>query len=121
MNLPEDLAESECRYSSALLAIHSAISYGDALCAGMTDRGAAAQDHGTLAPRLEKLLNESGYSNKQGIVHLRNLLGYKTRVAYEAASVTVEEAKLMVDRAKRFSVWANVTGSKLNIEGWRDE
>jgi hypothetical protein len=38
MNLPENLAERECRYSSALLAIHCAISYSDALRVGLGER-----------------------------------------------------------------------------------
>ena len=123
MNLPEDLAESECRHSSALLAIHSAISYSDALRIGLGEETAelAASDHQAAAGKLEKLLNARKYKSTQGIKQFSKLVGQKTRLAYRPDAFTEDDVKVMMDRARRFSVWADMTGSHLEIEGWRDD
>ena len=121
MKLSRDLAESECRASSALLAIHSAISYGDALWIGLGQKDTAAQDHKSSALRLRKLLKESKYEKQQGIRHFESLLQNKTSVAYSASGVTEKQVKAMMDHAQRFSNWANTAGNELNIEGWRDD
>jgi hypothetical protein len=121
MKLSSELAESECRASSALLAVHSAISYGDALWVGLGQKETAAQGHKSRAPRLKKLLNERSYPRQQGLMHLERLLGYKTNVAYSDTSVTEKQVKVMIDHALRFSTWANTVGSELKIEGWRDD
>ena len=123
MNLPEDLAESECRYSSALLAIHCAISYSDALRVGLGEKLSelASGDHRAAASRLEKLLNQRKYDKRQGVKHLERLVGKKNSVAYTPDVLTEEEVKAMIERAQRFSAWADTTGSQLKIEGWRDD
>jgi hypothetical protein len=122
MNLPEDLAERECRYSSALLAIHCAISYSDALRVGLGEEigELAASDHKAAVIKLEKLLNARKYKSTQGIRQFSRLVGQKTRLAYSPDAFTEDEVKVMIDRARSFSAWAHMTGSQLKIEGWRD-
>jgi len=123
MDLPEDLVESECRHSSALLAIHSAISYSDALRVGLGEGigELVSSDHKAAASKLEKLLNQKKYDKRQGVRHLERLIGKKNSVAYTPEVLTEEAVKAMIEQAQRFSVWAETTGSYLKIEGWRDD
>lgn len=121
MNLPEVWEETGCRYSSALLAIHSAIAYGDALAEGLDGNYTPSPDHRTLAARLEKLLNARMHKEQNGIQHLANLLRRKSKVAYAPDAFREEEVKAMVVSANRFSTWANSTGNQLKIQGWRDD
>lgn len=123
MSLPEDLAERECKYSSALLAIHSAISYSDALRVGLGEKTSelASSDHKNASTKLQKLLNERKYDRQQGIRHFERLVGSKSRVAYSSDTLTEQEVMRMIDRAQSFSVWVNITGSELKLQGWRDD
>jgi hypothetical protein len=123
MNLPESLAESECRYSSALLAIHSAIAYSDALRVGLGEKLSelASSDHKAAASKLEKLLKLRNYDKRQGVKHLERLVGRKNSVAYTPDALTEDVVKAMIEQAQRFSAWVDVTGRYLKIEGWRDD
>jgi hypothetical protein len=108
------------RYSSVLLAVHSAISYGDALSLGLGRISTASQDHRSRVPELTKLLGERKYESLSGLKHFENLLRDKTDVAYGSKSITEKQASALIDHAQRFSIWANTTGSALKIAGWRN-
>jgi hypothetical protein len=116
-----DARDPEFRYSSVLLAIHSAISYGDALCVGLGKTETSSQDHKLRVFALRKLLNERKYKTQQGLKHFENLLRDKTDVAYSWKNITEKQAIAMVDQAHKFSVWANTAGNELKIEGWRND
>jgi hypothetical protein len=115
-----DAQDQRFRYSSALLAIHSAISYGDALCVGLGGAATGPRDHRERVPKLQKLLNERKHSAQHGLKHFENLLRDKSNVAYASKNITEKQAKAMADHAQKFSTWANTTGIDLKIEGWRD-
>jgi hypothetical protein len=105
-------------YSSALLGIHGAISYGDALRAGLGCKSLSSDDHGRATSELMSLLTSRGFEKQQGIKHLRVLLSRKTKISYAADQVRKNEAEDIVKRAKRFADWAEETGKALKIEGW---
>lgn len=114
--LQEDLAEY--RYSPALLGIHGAISYCDALRIGLGSEGVSSDDHGNAARDLKSLLVSRNYENLQGTDRLGKILSKKSRIAYTADTPTENEIKQIVLDAKRFADWAEITGRKLKIEGW---
>lgn len=106
------------RYSPALLGIHCAISYCDALRSGMGRENLSSQEHGAAASDLESLLRSRNFENRKGIGHLRRILGMKNRVAYAPATMTEDEFEDAVKQAGRFADWAEEAGRKLKIEGW---
>jgi hypothetical protein len=108
------------RYSSVLLAVHSAISYGDALSLGLGRISTASQNHRSRVAELRKLLVERQYKSLNGLNHFESLLRDKTDVAYTSKRITEKQASALIDHAQRFSIWANTVGSALKIEGWRD-
>ncbi|MGD0628169.1 MAG: hypothetical protein ABR987_02390 [Terracidiphilus sp.] len=120
MELMELMKEdpTEYRYSSALLGIHGAISYCDALRAGMGSKKLSSEDHSRAASELKSLLDSRRFEQKQGVRHFKLLLSCKTRISYAAEMVTTSEIEDVVKRAIRFADWAEETGEALKIEGW---
>jgi hypothetical protein len=104
--------------SSALLAIHSAISYSDALRAGLGDQRLSSDDHRNAVDTLQGLLNTNRYKEQQGLRHFKLLLSKKSRVAYSDHPLSLTERKDLVTAAERFEVWVNQVGKHLNLEGW---
>jgi hypothetical protein len=117
MNLTKD--DDPYQNSSALLAIHSAISYADALRVGLGETGLAAGDHQTASEGLRKLLAAKRCDDMTGISHLQQLLSRKTAVAYGSRRLDAASKQLLTTKAARFAAWANRTGAELKIDGWR--
>ncbi len=113
--------EDEFLNASALLAIHSAISYNDALRVGLDDYDLSADDHLDAAGDLEKLLATRRFDDRAGLKHLRGLLKKKSLVAYGSHHLNVQDFRDLVTKAERFEIWANKVGRELKIEGWRDD
>jgi hypothetical protein len=105
-------------YSSALLGIHGAISYCDAMRIGLGSKGLAAEDHSGAAAELKLLLDSRSFEHQQGIKHLRLLLSRKSRISYAAETVRKNEVEDILKRAVRFADWAEETSKALRIEGW---
>jgi len=105
-------------YSAALLGIHGAISYADALRTGMGSKSLSSDSHGQAARELESLLGFRKFDPQQGIRHLKQLLAAKSRISYAAATVRKNEIEEVVKRAARFADWAEETGKVLQIGGW---
>lgn len=102
------LAEGIDTYRSGigLLAIHSAISLSDAIKIGLTGKKANHQNHAQSAVELDRLCGAYKVSNRQGIVHLKWLLGQKNAVAYQHSRLDDNSVRLAVDKAERFNAWA---------------
>jgi hypothetical protein len=108
--------------SSALLAIHSAVAYSDALRAGLGDQKLSADDHRNAVDVLQQaLFAESLMDDMAGFKHLRFLLSKKTLVAYGDRRVEHTEYEALIIKAARFAVWADRIGRRLKIEGWDDD
>ncbi|MGH9600106.1 MAG: hypothetical protein ACRD27_09590 [Terracidiphilus sp.] len=114
--LKEDLAEY--RFSSALLGIHGAISYCDALRTGLGSGKLSSEDHQSAAGELRSLLAARRSERQQGADRLEKLLSKKSRIAYARDATGDAEIKLIVQQAERFAAWAESTGKELRIEGW---
>ncbi|MGA3370650.1 MAG: hypothetical protein ABSC48_02695 [Terracidiphilus sp.] len=114
--LRDDL--DEFRFSSALLGIHCAISYSDALRTGMGCSDVSSEDHRSAADDLKKRLSEDrGVGSLRGVEHLKTLLSKKGRVAYATETVRRDEVEDIVKHARRFADWAEKTGRILKIWG----
>jgi hypothetical protein len=113
--LKDDLAFG---YSAALLAVHGAISYADALRAGLESNNVSSDDHQRATADLKRLLTARKYERQDGVERLGRLLSSKSMIAYGAESVGEDRFKLIIQQAERFAVWAERTGKDLGIEGW---
>jgi hypothetical protein len=109
---------AEFKSSSALLAIHGAISYSDALRIGLGNSNISSEDHQSATQELKQLLTIRKYQKLDGVDKLAKLLGNKSVIAYGSVSVADERFKSIVQQAERFAVWAERTGKELGIEGW---
>lgn len=110
--------EESHRYSSALLAIHAAISYSDALRVGLGDTKLGADDHQRAVDALKELLSSASSADEAGLGHLRYLLSNKSHVAYGAHRISAKDFEMVFTKAERFATWANRVGRERKIEGW---
>ena len=109
---------STYRLSSALLGIHCAISYSDALRTGMGCADVSSDDHRNAANDLKQRLADRKFEKTQGAVRFERLLSKKNRVEYDPVTVRENEVEDIVIQATRFADWAEETGKALKIEGW---
>lgn len=116
--LKDDLREF--RYSSALLGIHSAIAYCDALRIGLGSESLSSDDHARAVDDLKVRLDSKMFERRQGADRLGKLLSLKNRVAY-GSSASGLDFSYVVQQTERFAAWAEEAGKSLRIEGWRDE
>jgi hypothetical protein len=105
-------------YASALLAIHSAISYADALRSGPRDDKLYAEDHRSSIESLRRLIGQKGLSDKSGFAHFEYLLSMKSFVSYGARRLDRRRSKEIVNHAERFANWVSRVAQRLSVEGW---
>ncbi len=95
--------------AAALLAVHSAISYNDAVILGLGGQRPRKRDHKMAVPDLKRACSgariDSQVSN-QGIEQLKKLLGAKTDISYGDKHVDDEWIAALCIAAERFQVWA---------------
>jgi hypothetical protein len=106
------------KYSPAILGIHGAISYSDALRTGMGQEKVSSDDHSQAANDLDSLLKSRNFVNRIGIGHLKDLLGKKNTVEYRPVTVRENQVEDIVKHARRFADWAEEAGRNLRIVGW---
>jgi hypothetical protein len=106
------------KYSPALLGIHGAISYCDALRMGLGSEKLSSDDHRSAAVDLKSLLASRKFEKLQGVDRLGKLLSRKSRIAYAAEATREDEINDIVVQAERFAAWAEAAGKSLMIEGW---
>jgi len=116
--LKEDL--TEFGHSTALLGIHGAISYCDALRVGLGSRRLSSDNHASATKELKLLLAARKYEEQQGIERLNKMLAQKSMVAYSPERVSIKDIVGIIQQARRFAVWAEAAGRQLKIEGWKD-
>jgi len=109
------------RYSPALLGIHGAISYCDALRIGLGSEKLSSDDHRNATRELKSLLAERKLQGTEGADRLDKLLGKKSRIAYAREASDDTGIKQITLHAERFAKWAEAAGRALKIEGWGDE
>lgn len=109
---------NESLQSAALLGIHAAMSYADALRIGLGDPELSADDHKLAVRRLEKAIPAKHIQDKTGIQRFNALVGSKTVIAYGKGRINDNDLKSLVESSQRFSAWINRLGKELKVEGW---
>jgi hypothetical protein len=106
------------RYSTAMLGIHCAISYSDALRTGLGCSNVSSDDHRSAASDLKARLTDRKFDNLKGTDRLGTLLSKKSRIEYACDPAREKEIEDILKDATRFAEWAETTGRKLRVEGW---
>jgi hypothetical protein len=114
-------ADDEFRSSSALLAIHSAISLSDALRAGLGDEELYAEDHRQAIASLRRLLDQRRVATAFGYPQFEYLISMKSFVSYGDQRLDEKRAMRIALAAERFSTWVSEVVRSLKMEGWSDE
>jgi hypothetical protein len=91
--------------ATALLAVHSSISYNDALYLKLAGRRRKSQDHKTAITDTKRVCARRGVAFS-GLPHLQKLIGAKTDISYGDKRVESELAKTLCLSAERFEAWA---------------
>jgi hypothetical protein len=91
--------------AGALLAVHSAISYNDAVLLKLKGRRSQTEDHRRAAATLFRVCRERNI-DVQGCHHLKKLLSVKTDISYGDRIVDSETAEALCSSAVRFQTWA---------------
>lgn len=89
----------------ALLAIHSAISYNDALLILLTGKRPKSENH-QEAVKLARSACQQSKINPDGVSQLEKLLSAKTDVSYGSQAVRQDKAQALFYAAQRFQAWA---------------
>ncbi len=96
---------SEYASAAALLAVHSAISYSDALLIGLGGKRPRGENHRDAITALKRVCTGAKIE-PQGIAHLQKLLSVKTDVSYGEEFVSEVKISALCDAAMRFETWA---------------
>ena len=91
--------------AAALLAVHSAISYSDALLIGFGAKRPRGENHREAITALKHACAGARVDH-QGVPHLQRLLGSKTDVSYGEKQVDSERITALCIAAEKFQVWA---------------
>jgi hypothetical protein len=94
-------------YASAavLLAVHSAISYSDAVLVGLGNTRPRGENHRAAITALKRTCSGAGIDH-QGVTQLQKLLNAKTDISYGEKQVDDERVAALCIAAERFQVWA---------------
>jgi hypothetical protein len=95
-------------YSSAvaLLAVHSAISYNDAVLIRLTGQRSRSQDHRQAIVAIRKACRTRRNIQSDAIKHLDKLLDAKNDVTYGDKNVDSQKIEFLYIAAERFQAWA---------------
>jgi len=94
-------------YASAavLLAVHSAISYSDAIVVGLGGPRPRGENHREAVIALKRTCSKVGMDHR-GITHFERLLSAKTDISYGDKRVDDERVTALCIAAERFEAWA---------------
>ncbi len=93
------------RSAVALLAVHSAISYNDAILLKLTGQRSRSEDHGRAVVEIKKACKRRNIQ-ADGVRHLDKLVGVKTDIAYGDVEVDIQKIEFLYVAASRFQAWA---------------
>jgi hypothetical protein len=91
--------------AAALLAVHSAISYSDAVLIGLGGARPPGENHRKAITALKRACTGAKVDHR-GITHLDRLLNAKTDISYGDKQVDDEEVPKLCVHAGQFRVWA---------------
>jgi hypothetical protein len=91
--------------AAALLAVHSAISYSDAVLIWLGSFRPRGEDHRDAIRALKRACTGARI-DQRGITHFQRLLGAKTEISYGNKRVEDERTLALCIAAERFQAWA---------------
>jgi hypothetical protein len=91
--------------AAALLAVHSAISYSDAVLIGLNGSRPRGENHQQAVNALKRACTNANIDT-QGVGHFQRLIGAKTDVSYGDRQIDNERTAALCIAAERFQVWA---------------
>jgi hypothetical protein len=91
--------------AAALLAVHSSISYSDAVLIGLGVTRPQGENHREAVAALKRACSKSELDQK-GIKHFQSLISAKTDISYGEKRVEQERLEALCVAAERFQVWA---------------
>ncbi len=90
--------------AAALLAVHSAISYSDALLIGLGGTRPRGENHREAVTALKRACTKAKI-DQIGIKHFQSLVSAKTDISYGERRVDDERVEALCITAERFQVW----------------
>jgi hypothetical protein len=102
----EALAAEGDSYGNAIavIAIHAAIAYTDALSVRFGGFKSAEGDHVRVVDALKEALGKR--ADETAIRHLRRVLAEKDQVAYQGEYYTIADARRLTAATEKFATWA---------------
>jgi hypothetical protein len=91
--------------AAALLAVHSAISFSDAVLIGFGGTRPRGDNHHEAVAALRRACTKAKI-DQNGIRHLQSLLSAKTAVSYGERQIEDERVSAICITSERFQVWA---------------
>ena len=91
--------------AAAVLIVHSAIAYADALCIKLSGQKSAGENHEHTVTLLEENV-AGGEDTSRALKQLRYIIEEKTRVSYLGEILTQAGTKELWKRLVRFREWA---------------
>ena len=98
--------------AAALLAVHSAISYSDAVLIGLIGKRPRGEDHRQAVVALKRAC-AAAKIDQQGISHLQALLSVKTGISYGDQLIDNVRIEALCNSAERFQTWADRVLAKM--------
>jgi hypothetical protein len=90
----------------AVLCVHSAIAYGDALAVRAGEVKSASGEHLDAADLLESVVRISSDADRAAVKALRYVLQRKDEVSYTTTLVRPDDAARVLERLQQFGDWA---------------
>lgn len=90
----------------ALLAVHSAIAFNDAVLITLTGSPHKGENHLAAIKKTRAACGKNKIADIRGVKHLESLLSKKTEYSYRGI-VDEDTAKGAANHAERFASWAN--------------
>jgi hypothetical protein len=92
--------------AAALLAVHSAISYSDAVLIGLIGKRPRGEDHRHAVIALKRAC-AGARIDQRGISHLQLLMSVKTDISYGDQLIDNVRIEALCNAAERFQTWAD--------------
>lgn len=104
--------DQEFHLPQALLCVHAAVSYADAVAVFLEGQHFSPESHGEAVGKLKKVCANSN-RNTDGLEHLADLIGAKSSVAYGGKVLRPEQSARLRISIGRFAVWVYRTFPEL--------
>ena len=104
-NASKDSVELEYWTAAAVLIVHSAIAYADALCIKISGLRSVGESHEHIVTLLEEQI-AGREEKKKALSQLRFIVEEKTRVSYLGEMISPSQTKELLKRLERFREWA---------------